>query len=76
MVNFTDIAMMGFSEGDVVESILTTLSKKGQPNAAPMGVWVKANDQLFIRPYDGTQTLQNLYHNPIYSQTNRAYSLM
>ncbi len=60
MVKFTDIAMMGFSEGDVVESILTTLSKEGQPNAAPMGVWVEANNQLFIRPYDGTQTRQNL----------------
>jgi hypothetical protein len=60
MVKFTDLTTMGFTEDDVVESILTTISKDGQPNVAPMGVWVKASSQLFLRPYHETQTCQNL----------------
>lgn len=60
MVKFSELARMGFSEGDVVECILTTISKEGHPNVAPMGVWIKRNNQLLIRPYDGTQTNLNL----------------
>jgi hypothetical protein len=67
-VRISDFAMtlsqIGFVEGEVVETILSTLSKQEQPNAAPMGVWVGKESRLFIRPYQETQTALNLENNP------------
>lgn len=67
-VRISDFAMMlskiGFVEGEVVETILSTFSKQEQPNAAPMGVWVGKESSLLIRPYQETQTALNLENNP------------
>lgn len=55
---------MGFSEGEVVEVILSTISSDGEYNAAPMGVWIKPGHRLVLRPYRDTQTAQNLAKIP------------
>lgn len=47
-----------FPEG-ITETIVTTLSAEGTPNAAPMGI-VRRGDSLFIRMYPGTRTFQNV----------------
>lgn len=47
-----------FPEG-ITETIVTTLSSAGIPNAAPMGI-VKRGDSLFIRMFPGTRTYQNV----------------
>lgn len=47
-----------FCEG-ITESIVTTVSNDGIPNAAPMGV-VRRGDSIFIRMYPGTKTLRNV----------------
>lgn len=59
-VNSEQLEMMGFVEGDVVESIITTISVDQEFNAAPMGVWIHPDHQLIIRPYEGTQTASNI----------------
>ncbi|MFX1301546.1 MAG: DUF447 domain-containing protein, partial [Promethearchaeota archaeon] len=60
IVNSEQLEKMGFVEGDIVESIVTTISKDQEFNAAPMGVWVHPDQQLIIRPYEGTQTASNI----------------
>lgn len=47
-----------FPEG-ITETIVTTLSAEGLPNAAPMGV-VRRGDSLFIRMFPGTRTYRNV----------------
>ncbi|WP_424356895.1 DUF447 domain-containing protein [Methanocella sp. MCL-LM] len=47
-----------FQEG-ITETIVTTLSAEGTPNAAPMGI-VKRGESLFIRMYPGTRTFANV----------------
>lgn len=47
-----------FQEG-ITETIVTTLSGDGVPNAAPMGI-VKRGESLFIRMYPGTHTFANV----------------
>jgi hypothetical protein len=42
----------------ITETIVTTLSPEGIPNAAPMGV-VRRGDSLFIRMYPDTRTYRN-----------------
>lgn len=48
-----------FPEG-ITETIVTTLSGEGLPNAAPMGV-VRKGPNLFIRMYPGTCTYRNAH---------------
>ena len=47
-----------FQEG-ITETIVTTVSADGTPNAAPMGI-VKRGESLFIRMYPGTRTFANV----------------
>ncbi|CAJ38110.1 DUF447 domain-containing protein [Methanocella arvoryzae] len=47
-----------FEEG-ITETIVTTLSAAGVPNAAPMGV-IKRGESLFIRMYPGSRTYANV----------------
>jgi len=43
----------------ITETIATTLSPDGVPNAAPMGV-VRQGERLFIRMFPGSQTFRNV----------------
>jgi len=43
----------------ITETIVTTLSKDGKPNAAPMGL-VRQGDKLFIRMFPGSRTFVNV----------------
>ena len=47
-----------FKEG-ITEVIVTSVSKSGEPNAAPMGV-VRHGDRYFIRMFPNTTTLKNV----------------
>lgn len=47
-----------FPEG-ITETVVTTLSAAGIPNAAPMGI-VRRGDSLFIRMFPGTRTYLNV----------------
>jgi hypothetical protein len=56
----TALEALGFSRGVIFESIVSTYSPDGRPNAAPMGVASEDMKHLVIRPYVTTQTYTNL----------------
>ena len=59
-VSLGQLSQMGFSVGDVVETIVTTISTNEVPNAAPMGVWVDSGTELTLHPYEGSTTADNI----------------
>ncbi|HMK46284.1 MAG TPA: DUF447 domain-containing protein [Methanocella sp.] len=50
-----------FQEG-ITETVITTQSSEGTPNAAPMGV-VRRGDSLLIRMYPNSRTYRNIADN-------------
>jgi len=59
-VSLIQLSQLGFSVGDVVETIVTTLSSSDVPNAAPMGVWIDSGGALTLHPYEGSTTAENI----------------
>jgi hypothetical protein len=51
---------LGFRPKQVVETILSTISAKKEPNAAPIGVWINHDSTLSIYPFEDTFTAHNL----------------
>jgi len=51
---------LGFRRGRVYETIVTTAGFKDRPNAAPLGVTVSSSRGMILRPFAGTETLDNL----------------
>lgn len=56
----TNLYDLGFLEGTIGETIVTTCNVDGQSNAAPMGVTIKNDEILAIRPYRTSLTYKNL----------------
>ena len=56
----THLDDLGFLKGSIGETIVSTYDSDGQPNAAPMGVVMKSNEQLLISPYLTSLTYKNL----------------
>jgi hypothetical protein len=54
------LADLGFHEGYIGETIVSTFDLNGQPNAAPMGVVIECNEKLKIKPYLTSLTYNNL----------------
>jgi hypothetical protein len=55
---------IGFSDGCISESILTTWKPDGSINAAPMGIIRVDSDHLKVKPYKSSQTFLNLIKRP------------
>ena len=55
-----NLADLGFLEGNIGETIVSTFDLNGQPNAAPMGVEIEGNEKLKIKPYLTSLTYNNL----------------
>lgn len=51
---------LGFSEGPIYETALTTLNPGGSGNAAPMGVVMTGPSTLEIKPFKTSTTYKNL----------------
>ncbi|HKZ87998.1 MAG TPA: DUF447 domain-containing protein [Candidatus Bathyarchaeia archaeon] len=60
MAKLTDL---GFSEGVIVETIVSTYDSDGQPNAAPMGTIMESAQRITIKLYNSSLTLQNFQSN-------------
>jgi hypothetical protein len=56
----TKLQDLGFREGIIAETIVSTCDLTGKPNAAPMGVELKNNKQLVIRPFVTSLTYKNI----------------
>ena len=57
MINLTEL---GFIKGIIGETIVSTFDLNGQPNAAPMAILIKNDEQLKIKPYRTSLTYKNL----------------
>jgi hypothetical protein len=51
---------LGFSKDTIVETVVSTYSANGKPNAAPMGVILKNEKRIVIRLYNSSLTYKNL----------------
>jgi uncharacterized protein len=51
---------LGFLEGLILETIVSTYNINGEPNAAPMGITFKTEKTVEVKPYISTATYQNL----------------
>lgn len=56
---------LGFREGTIVETIVTTLNPNGTVNPAPMGIIRKDSMILEIKPFKTSQTYRNILNNQI-----------
>ena len=56
----TKLQDLGFREGTISETIVSTCDSNGKSNAAPMGVELKNNNQLVIRPFVSSLTYKNI----------------
>jgi hypothetical protein len=56
----TKLHDLGFREGTISETIVSSCDLNGNPNAAPMGVELKNNNQLVIRPFVTSLTYKNI----------------
>ncbi len=55
---------LGFEEGQIFETIVTTMNHDGSVNAAPMGVVRTGRETLEIRPFKSSSTYRNLSSRP------------
>ncbi|MFZ7138125.1 MAG: DUF447 domain-containing protein [archaeon] len=56
----TKLQDLGFREGTISETIVSTCDLNGNPNAAPMGIEIKNSNQLVIRPFVTSLTYKNI----------------
>jgi hypothetical protein len=56
----TTLTELGFSKGVIAETVVSTYSADGQPNAAPMGVMMENPKRLVLRIYTSALTYSNL----------------
>ena len=55
---------LGFEEGQIFETIVTTIDRDGSVNAASMGVVRTGRETLVVRPYKSSSTYRNLSSRP------------
>lgn len=58
-----DLTEIGMFKGQQYEAIITTIDKEGHSNAAPFGVRVLENDEIFLRIFDGGNSIKNIKEN-------------
>jgi hypothetical protein len=60
MVQLSDL---GFLKGTVAETIVSTFNRKGEPNAAPMGVTLMDENHLSVNLFNSSTTCSNIKSN-------------
>ncbi len=58
-----DLTKIGMFKGQQYEAIITTIYKEGHSNAATFGVRVLENDEIFLRIFDGGNSIKNIKEN-------------
>jgi len=59
----TKLTDLGFSKGIIAETIVSTYDRRGNLNAAPMGVIMEDDQHLAINLFDSTKTCRNIKAN-------------
>ena len=55
-----DLNKIGMHKGQQYEVIITTIDKDGNTNAAPFGLRVLENNEIFLRIFEGGNTIKNI----------------
>ncbi|MBZ9571471.1 DUF447 family protein [Methanobrevibacter sp. TMH8] len=55
-----DLSSVGMEKGQQYETIITTINKDKDKNAAPIGVICKDKDKIMCRIFEGSTTLDNI----------------
>ena len=55
-----DLTKVGMHKGQQYEIIITTIDKDGKSNAAPFGLRVLENNEIFLRIFEGGNTIKNI----------------
>ena len=55
-----DLNKVGMHKGQQYETIITTTDKDGKTNAAPFGLRVLENNEIFLRIFEGGNTIKNI----------------
>lgn len=55
-----DLSRIGMEKGQQYEIIITTIDKEGKSNAAPFGLRVLEANEIFLRIFDGGNTIKNI----------------
>ena len=58
-----DLTKVGMHKGQQYEIIITTIDKDGKSNAAPFGLRVLENNEIFLRIFEGGNTIKNIKEN-------------
>lgn len=58
-----DLSEIGMNKGQQYETIITTIDKNGNPNAAPFGVRVLEKDKVQLRIFEGGNSIKNIKEN-------------
>jgi hypothetical protein len=56
----TELADLGFEKGVIVETVVSTYGRDGQPNAAPMGATMEQAQRVVFKIYKSSSTYNNL----------------
>lgn len=60
MAQINNLVKLGFLKKAIMETIVSTYTAGGKPNAAPMGVETEDMQRIIIRPYVSSLTYKNL----------------
>ena len=55
-----DLTKIGMNKGEQYEAIITTIDKNRNSSAAPFGVRVLENNEVFLRIFEGGNTIKNI----------------
>lgn len=55
-----DLTKVGMHKGQQYEIIITTIDKNGKSNAAPFGLRVLESNEIFLRIFEGGNTIKNI----------------
>ena len=71
-----DLSKVGMHKGQQYEIIITTIDKDGKSNAAPFGLRVLENNAIFLRIFEGGNTIKNIKEREEFIVNVTADSLM
>lgn len=56
----TDLTLLNMNKGQLYEAIITTKNELGEKNAAPFGVTCRGKDEIMLKIFKGSKSLENI----------------
>ena len=55
-----NLTLLNMNKGQLYEAIITTKNELGEKNAAPFGVTCRGNDEIMLKIFKGSKSLENI----------------